>query len=278
MSQSENSRGSNASVLATGNLQLKVCRHGPMFYNVHDMYVGRSLDQYGEYSENEYNLLRQIIHPGETILDVGANIGAFTVPLGQAVGPSGRVLAFEPQRLVFQMLCANVMINNLTNVEAIPAAAGDTGGSVNMPVPDYGSEGNFGGISISSRAENREWTRMVAIDSFELSACHLIKVDVEGFEKNVLDGAVETIKKFRPAIYLENDRKDKSPDLIKTLMEMDYRLYWHLPALFNPDNFFGNSENLFRDIISVNMICLPADRNQSMTGFDEIKTPDDWFV
>lgn len=91
-----------------------------------------------------------------------------------------------------------------------------------------------------------------------MAACHFIKIDVEGMEGDVLAGAVETINRFRPALYVENDRKEKSTELIERLLGLDYRLYWHLPPLFNRKNFAGHEEDVFGQIVSVNMLCLPG--------------------
>lgn len=98
--------------------RLKQCRHGMMLYNLNDIYIGRSLDLYGEFSEGEIRVFQQLVKPGQTILEVGANIGAHTVWLAQAVGPTGVVMAFEPQRIVHQTLCANLALNNIFNVHS----------------------------------------------------------------------------------------------------------------------------------------------------------------
>src|SRR5262245_30640720 len=86
---------------------LSACRHGYMVYNIHDLYVGKSLDVYGEYSEGEIDGFRQLIRPEDWVIDVGANIGAHTLFFAKAVAPNGWVLAFEPLRVVFGYLCAN---------------------------------------------------------------------------------------------------------------------------------------------------------------------------
>ena len=96
-------------------IRVKRCGEGATIYNVNDEYIGRSLDTYGEISREEVDLYRQILQPSMTALEVGANIGVHTIPLARCVGPGGRVVAFEPQRIVFQMLCANVALNALTD-------------------------------------------------------------------------------------------------------------------------------------------------------------------
>ncbi|MFP3594979.1 hypothetical protein SB689_23840, partial [Chryseobacterium sp. SIMBA_038] len=77
------------------------CRYGTMIFNRNDDTIGQSLIKYGEWSEAETFLFSQIVRQGDTVVEVGANIGSHTVMLSQAVGDSGVVFAFEPQRHVF---------------------------------------------------------------------------------------------------------------------------------------------------------------------------------
>ena len=114
------------------HVRIKHCRYGPMLYLANDLYVGRSLDRYGEWSEAEMELLRQVVRPGNVVLDIGANVGTHTIFLAQTVGPEGAVLAFEPQRMVFQILCANVALNGLPNVYTHHAAVGRRPGNIRV--------------------------------------------------------------------------------------------------------------------------------------------------
>lgn len=108
--------------------QLAAGRDGYLLYNRNDKYIGRSIEKYGEFNGLEMQLFKQICTRDSIVVEVGANIGAHTIGLARLVGPQGRVLAFEPQRLVFQTLCANVALNSLENVDCHWAAVGSQEG------------------------------------------------------------------------------------------------------------------------------------------------------
>src|ERR1700691_5553987 len=137
-----------AVLLANGSLRIKRTRYGLMAYNANDTFVGRSIDCYGEYSRDETLLFAQLVTAGSLVVDVGANIGAHTLFLAQAVGPRGAVVAIEPQRMVYQLLCANMALNEVSNVRAIHAGAGRAPGRAFVPVMDYARPENFGGVAL----------------------------------------------------------------------------------------------------------------------------------
>jgi FkbM family methyltransferase len=249
------------------------CRYGRMLYPVKDQYVGRSLALYGEFSEGEAEIFRQLVKPGDMVVEVGANLGAHTVLLARLAGAEGAVLAFEPQPILFQIMCANLAMNNITNVKAEQKGLGRRAGIAHIPLVDYGADVNFGGISLELVTEG-ERVPVAILDSYQLQACSFIKIDVEGMELQVLEGAADTIHRLRPSLYVENDRKDKSHDLIEMLLSMGYRLWWHTPPLFHADNFAGNPENVFGRIVSLNLLCIPAE-NAVDIGLREVTGPDD---
>ncbi len=125
----------------------KLCRHGEMVFNRHDRYIGRSLDLYGEFSEKEVELFGAFLRPGALVVEAGSNLGAHTLALSRLVSGEGAVIAFEPQRLVFHLLCANLALNSITNVFAYQKAVGAGAGTVLVPQPDPASEANFGGLA-----------------------------------------------------------------------------------------------------------------------------------
>jgi FkbM family methyltransferase len=268
----------NPPLLAEQHLRVKRCRQGLLMYNVADEYVGRSLHLYGEFSEGEADAFRQLIAPGQVVLDIGANIGAHTISFAKLVGPDGAVLAFEPQRIVYQMLCGNIALNALTNVFANHLALGRDAGTVLVPQLDYARPGNYGGIALGS-SPSGERVPVVPLDSLDLPRCDFIKIDVEGMERDVLEGAARTIERFQPTLYVENDRADRSPALVEYLLGMGYRLYWHCPQLFNPKNYDHKAKNVFGGIASINMICLPRSSEMVVNDLPQITSSDaNWRV
>jgi hypothetical protein len=110
--------------------RLKESRHGRVMYSTNDIYIGWSMDLYGEWCEGELDVVQQVcdtahclsawfqyflgqvVQPGDVAVDIGAHIGTFTLGLAEFVGPTGRVLAFEPQRILYQILSANAAFNS----------------------------------------------------------------------------------------------------------------------------------------------------------------------
>lgn len=255
-----------------GSLALKRCRRGAMLYPKADMYVGRSLDLYGEFSEAEARFLAGLLKPGNLAIDAGANVGALTLAMARAVAPGGIVLAYEPQRILFQILCANLSLNEIDNVHLRHAALGAELGVTRVPHIDYGREGNFGGVSLG--AGQGEAVRVETIDALGLRRLALLKADVEGMETELLQGAADTIGRLRPLLYVEADRKDRLPALFDRLRSLGYRMWLHAPPLFAADNYFGHAEDVFPDIVSMNLLCVPRGHACPVAGLEEIESPE----
>lgn len=252
-----------------GPNRLRRTRHGTLLYNPRDRYVGRSVEMYGEYSQEEAALFNSLLKPGAIALDVGAHIGPHTLVLADRVGPEGAVLAFEPQRVLFQMLCANLALNNRTNVYPYHAAVGAREDTIFVPQLDYTVENNFAGMALGGYQQG-EKVRLLTIDGLELQRCDFMKVDVEGMELEVLKGAQKTIARFRPALYVENDREEKAAALVRYIRSLDYDLYWHRPPLFNPHNYAGNPKNVFAGIVSINMLCFHRSLQAAVSGLEQV--------
>jgi FkbM family methyltransferase len=193
--------------------------------------------------------------------------------MARLVQPGGAIVAFEPQRAIFDILCANLRLNALGNVSAFRRAVGSATGAIRVPPLDYQRPDNFGGVALGGASG--EEVQLVTIDSLGLPRLRLLKVDVEGMEQAVITGARATLARLKPAVYVENDRAEHSRALISQLFDIGYRLWWHITPLFNPNNFFGNARDIFGDVVSFNMIGFPRADAPSL-AYPEILSPDDF--
>lgn len=256
---------------------VKRCRHGLFMYNRNDAFIGRSLDQYGEWCDFEIQLLRGFIKPGDTVIDAGANIGTHAIPFANLVGPTGRVHAYEPQRRNFQMLSGNVALNGLDNVFCHQEAVGDVDGELAMrPLPSPDTHFNYG--TIPSTGGAHETVPVVRLDSLELPACRVLKVDVEGMEAAALNGARELINRCRPFIYVENNEMESSRQLADILNTFGYRAWWSIYWYFDSRNFYANPVNCFENVRpSTNLFCAPKEMKLELPGLQPyLGGEDDW--
>jgi hypothetical protein len=148
---------------------------------------------------------------------------------------------------------------------------------IKVPVLDYGAENNFGGISLNGVGEGED-VPLFTLDSFALPTLRLLKVDVEGMEAEVLRGARETIGRLRPILHVENDRRAHSEQLMKLIDELGYNMWWHLPKLFNADNFAQIPQNIFDGTISANLLCFPKEKQANISGLRAVTGPKDWWA
>jgi FkbM family methyltransferase len=153
-----------------------------------------------------------INEPSGMVLDIGANLGTFCVPLARKI-PKLKFHAFEPQRIINYQLCANIIINGLDNVQTYELALSDKDAQLNLVMPDYAKETNIGAFSIDREVRKNEYEcattsvtnkiYLVPLDLLAFSDVKLIKIDVEGHELEVLQGGLETIKanNYPPIIF-----------------------------------------------------------------------------
>lgn len=237
-----------------------------MLFIHQDIWIGKSLDIYGEWADGELELLKSLIKPGNTVLDIGANVGTHALAFSQFVGKNGIVHSFEPIRLLYYILCSNVAMNNIENVFCHQAVVSHQAGE--MVVPEIDTENNsFGGTVLHNYAhrnvvtplkEGKQKVPVVRIDDLNLAECHLIKADVEGMEADVLKGALKTIERCRPYLYLESDphwfNVQECHDLVQSL---GYSIQKHEPEHFKKDNFNNYPTDVFGGNISRNILCTP---------------------
>jgi FkbM family methyltransferase len=168
------------------------------------------------WEEHVINEFEKYVVPGSTALDIGAHIGSHTLTLARLVGPTGRVYAFEPQKKVFRELVFNLRLNEISHAIPLRFAVSSESGILEMD-PIRGADGQVGIGEGGDKAEAR------TIDSFNFSNVSLIKIDVEGHQLPVLEGAERTLRANHPVIIIEIGREQRMETRHK-LREYGYRV------------------------------------------------------
>ena len=166
---------------------------------------------------------RQHFGDGVNVLDIGANIGVFTVEWAKHMAGWGRILAFEAQERIFHALAGNVALNNCSNARPFWAAVTRKPGVIRIPSLNYFAPGSFGSLELRESERNENIGQQVdyrqdrlvdvsavSIDALGLDRLDLVKVDVEGMEMEVLEGGQRTIEQFRPILAVEGLKVDRA--------------------------------------------------------------------
>ena len=245
------------------NIKKQIFRHGVFSYYKNDEYIGKSLSEYGEWSEPEVVLLKQLLKNNENIIEIGSNIGTHTIPLAKHVLNGGLVYAIEPQSQNYKLLLDNIKDNDLKNVKILKLAISSKQGEAYMNIFNENLTNNYGDSKIfENNFQNSESVLVKTLDQLfyddnkEKKPIKLIKCDAQGQELNIILGAKKIIDIYKPFLYLENDDINTSRALIENIKNMGYIMFWHLPPLYNPNNFLKNRNNIFAKIISCNMLCI----------------------
>jgi hypothetical protein len=110
-----------------------------------------------------------------------------------------------------------------------------------------------------------------------LSRCDLIKIDVEGMECDVLEGARHTIGQHSPALFVENNSVERSSSVLRVIESLNYAAYWHFGRLYRECNYFGNPVNVFPNVGEVNILCFPRTQSVDIRGLPMVQgTDDNW--
>jgi len=188
-----------------------------------------------QYERDVVQLIERLTRPGYTVLDIGANIGAHTLRFAKQAGPAGRVFAFEPMEYAFGKLVRNVSLNGSSNVEAFRLALSDRN--------ERAQRVNFRS-SWATSGERKDESAVVDFRRLDdwcaergVSAVHLIKLDVDGHEVEVVTGGLQTIERFRPIVFIEAgawhfSSADRNP--LQLLAARGYR-FWETMTLTEVD-------------------------------------------
>ena len=220
--------------------------------------VVRELLLSGEFEPLQSRLIGELLPPAGVFLDIGANIGYFSILASKIVGSQGTVYAFEPVPTTYECLLRNLVLNNATNVIAMNDACFSNSGEMKMSCRDDS------GKSCLSRGDSHDSDVTVSVtvttlDRFletrKLKRVDLIKIDTEGADVEVIVGAKQLIRKFRPPILLEIDHLDRFSVEIEDLL-----------AFMNQFNYSTHEE---RNQYSKDLVCIP---NQTSTRITRLAT------
>ena len=169
-----------------------------LYVEPHDRAVGARLRRRGVWAAAETELCKREIKPGMHVLDVGANIGYFTLLFARLVGPTGHVHAFEPEPRNFELLQRNIARNGYTNVTAVPKAVSRTSGSQRL----YKSPDNLGDHRLAHGTAGRDSIDVSVVALDELlpgdARVDFIKLDIQGAECAAVQGARQLIARSTP--------------------------------------------------------------------------------
>lgn len=216
--------------------------YGPVIVNRHDTIQTNALIKSGRsVSHREIVTLCNILRsaPDEVVcLDIGSNYGLYGLAFARALSPKkGLVHAFEAQRVLAYMAAGTAMLNGIENLFVHHQAVGSEEGRIAIPQFNYNKKiSSFGSIEFGDRqeefigqsrhyqSEKQEYVDVVSLDSLKLDNVYLIKIDVEGMEEAVLNGAKKLIEHNKPFLCVEYIKSDKQK-LFHFCKEIGYRVF-----------------------------------------------------
>ena len=202
-------------------------------------HMGSHLFWYGAYSRDILATLDRLLTPGMVVLDVGANIGEISLAAAGRVAPGGRVYSFEPSAPLAAQLRRNAALNADLMIEVVPSALGATAGRATLfdASEDFADGSRHGGVVSLFQSHRNDVptgeTAVITLDEYVtgagLARTDLIKIDVEGAELAVLQGASRTLERFRPPLIIEVQKTTSRAagyaqrDLLDLLTPLGYR-------------------------------------------------------
>ena len=257
----------------TKYLMTAYTRYNPIFYFYRgDSIIGVSLAYYGEFTENELGLLRNFINPTSVVYDIGANIGFHTTAFAKN---AKHVYAFEPNKNNFKLLDMNTFHDK--NVTLIEGAVSDVEGTAIISDFKLGEVGNFGECKLTDVGQECVTTTIDRlVNDKEIEPPHVVKIDVEGFEWNVIKGMQKTISENLPVIFYEHMHGDDLPKVYDYLTSLAYEIYWFPCGNYNPNNYYKNKENIFGNGGVLNALAIPFHVNAKTDLPKMISRDDTW--
>lgn len=194
--------------------------------------ISNMIDFYGVFAPMEIVFLNSILKEDDVVIELGSNIGTHTIPIGKTIGKNGTLITFEPQRIVFQVLCTNLILNNIQNTTVYNYGIGKK----NIDL-EFSNEYNSGGLALKELNEctTNNINNIIKVRNIKefpeldkLKKLDLIFMDVERMELEVLEEFEEMIKKFSPNILVEVYFETFIP-VRNFLKNLGYKIYQFIP-------------------------------------------------
>ena len=168
---------------------------------------------YSGFEETEISFVRKYLRKGDTFFDIGANIGLFSLFASRIIGDTGTVYAFEPTPLIYERLLGNIKLNNLKNIKSINIGFSNVRALVDFNVSNDGHDA-WNSLAKLNQLQNGTSIKVnvETLDSFieesNILNINFIKLDVEGWEKFVLEGGRKLLSKKNPPVFLVEFAED----------------------------------------------------------------------
>ncbi len=244
-------------------------KHG-VFNLIEQDLISMMAAECGSWSDVEMVVLRGFLEPAANVVEVGSNQGLHAVPLAKMV-PAGKLIGFEPQRLIFQQLNCNLSLNNISNAYVFRRGVGaeDSSMLIDDSHMNHTQQMNYGAFSLEEGYNYEQdfpyerWKTevpIVALDTFTpvqtLERLDVLKIDAEGSEMGVLQGARNTIERFRPVIFMEGNERYFAQQLA-LMQDMNYQPYWCMA--WRMEGTGVSPERLQQAGMDINLLCLPKE-------------------
>lgn len=179
-------------------------RDGRRYWLDASLYLDGEIIHYGEFEADSTALVRALVRPGDVVADVGANIGYYTVLLSKLVGPSGRIIAFEPTEIYRELNQRNLAENDSANVELLPYGLSDARTTLEVSIAGGSATLHWAEPDAPPERESIELRTLDEVAAeLDLQRLDFVKIDVDGHEPAFLEGAWETLDRLEPLVLLE---------------------------------------------------------------------------
>lgn len=228
-----------------------------------DTYICDSVTFLGDYEPEEKKVFSVLVKKGNTVLDIGANVGLHSLYFSELVGREGRVFSFEPVQQNYDQIVRNMKLNGITNIIPIHKGLSDVSTKINIAAPS--NSNNPGAFNLFDTKEPTETVEVITgdffIESENIKQVDFIKMDIEGYEYFAIKGLAKTLATFKSTVVFEFDSNYHAKtgageeDIFELFLKLNYRLY------YIEDN--GLSEFKYQNFslpLSLNIVAIHSDK------------------